>query len=53
MESKEVSSIKQYNLWVMDVHYGGELSEYFVSNTKHWLKSLIRFLIRKYLKNNE
>ena len=50
LESKEVSSKKQYNLWVMDVNYGKELGEYFVENTKHQFKSLIRFLISKYLK---
>jgi hypothetical protein len=52
VESKEVSSKKQYTLWVMDVNYGKELSEYFVENTKHRFKSLIRFLVRKYLKND-
>jgi len=52
VESKEVSSKKQYNLWVMDVNYGKELNEYFVDNTKHRFKSLIRFLVRKYLKND-
>ena len=36
----------------MDVNYGKELSEYFVENTKHRFKSLIRFLVRKYLKND-
>jgi hypothetical protein len=50
LEVKGVPSKKQYNLWVMDVNYGKELGEYFVANTKHRLKSLIRFLIRKYLK---
>ena len=52
LESKEVSSKKHYNLWVMDVNYGKELGEYFVDNTKHRFKSLIRFLVRKYLKND-
>jgi hypothetical protein len=50
LESKEVSSKKQYNLLIMDVNYGRELSEYMAAETKHKLKSLIRFLIRKYLK---
>jgi hypothetical protein len=50
LEVKGVPSKKQYNLWVMDVNYGKELGEYFVANTKHRLKSLIRFLIRKHLK---
>jgi hypothetical protein len=50
LESKEVSSKKQYNLLIMDVNYGRELSEYMTAETKLRLKSLIRFLIRKYLK---
>jgi hypothetical protein len=50
LESKEVSSKKQYNLLIMDVNYGRELSEYMMAETKLRLKSLIRFLIRKYLK---
>jgi hypothetical protein len=50
LESKEVSSKKQYNLLIMDVNYGRELSEYMSAETKLNLKSLIRFLIRKYRK---
>jgi len=50
LESKEVSSKKQYNLLIMDVNYGRELSEYMTAETKLRLKSLIRFLIRKYRK---
>jgi hypothetical protein len=50
LESKEVSSKKQYNLLIMDVNYGRELSEYMTAETKLRLKSLIRLLIRKYRK---
>jgi hypothetical protein len=50
VESKEVPSKKQYNLWILDVNYGREYGEYMMANTKMRLKFLIRFLIRKYLK---
>ena len=50
MEAKGVSSEKQYNLWIMDVHYGREYGEYMMANTKMRLKFLIRFLIKKYLR---
>ena len=49
LESKEVPSKKQYNLWIMDVHYGREYGEYMMANTKIRLKFLIRFLVKKYL----
>jgi hypothetical protein len=50
LEAKGIPSKKQYNLWIMDVNYGRELSEYMMANTKMSLKFLIHFLIRKYLK---
>jgi len=50
LESKEVPSKKQYNLWIMDVHYGREYGEYMMANTKMRLKFLIPFLIKKYLR---
>ena len=50
LESKEVSSKKQYNLLIMNMNYARELSEYVTAVTKFRLKSVIRFLIRKYLK---
>lgn len=50
LETKSVPSIKQYNLWILDVNYGREYGEYMMANTKMRLKFLIRFLIRKYLK---
>jgi hypothetical protein len=50
LEEKGVPSKKQYNLWILDVHYGREYSEYMMANTKMRFKFLIRFLIRKYLK---
>jgi hypothetical protein len=50
LEEKGVPSKKQYNLWIMDVHYGREYGEYMMANTKMRLKFLFHFLIRKYLK---
>ena len=50
LEAKGVPSKKQYNLWIMDVHYGREYGEYMMANTKIRLKFLIRFLIKKYLR---
>jgi len=47
LEAKGIPSKKQYNLWIMDVNYGRELSEYMMANTKMSLKFLIHFLIRK------
>ena len=50
LEAKGVPFEKQYNLWIMDVYYGREFSEYMMANTKLRLKFFIRFLIKKYLK---
>jgi hypothetical protein len=50
LEEKGIPSKKQYNMWILDVHYGREYGEYMIANTKMQLKFLIRFLIRKYLK---
>jgi len=50
LEAKGVPFEKQYNLWIMDVYYGREYGEYMMANTKMRLRFLIRFLIKKYLK---
>jgi len=50
LEAKGVPCEKQYNLWILSVHYGREFGEYMMANTTMRLKFLIRFLIKKYLK---
>jgi hypothetical protein len=50
LETKGFPSIKQYNLWILDVNHGREYGEYMMANTKMQLKFLIRFLIKKYLR---
>ncbi|MGP8153699.1 MAG: hypothetical protein ACLQBQ_06085 [Smithella sp.] len=50
LEAKGVPFEKQYNLWIMDVNYGREYGEYMMASTQLRLKSLIHFLIKKYLK---
>jgi hypothetical protein len=50
LEAKGVPFERQYNLWILAVHYGREFGEYMMANTKLRLKLLISFLIKKYLK---
>lgn len=50
LETKGVSSEKQYNLWIMDIHYGREYGEYMMEKSKLRIKFLIRFWIQKFLK---
>jgi hypothetical protein len=50
LETKGVLSEKQYNLWIMDIHYGREYGEYMMEKSKLRIKFLIRFLIKRYLK---
>jgi len=50
LESKSVTVEKHYNLWIMDTNYGREYGEYMMASTKVKLKTLIHFLVKKYLK---
>ena len=50
LDAKGIPFEKQYNLWILAVHYGREFGEYMMANTKMRLKFFIRFLIKKYLK---
>ncbi|HOQ40804.1 MAG TPA: hypothetical protein PLG94_12480 [Smithellaceae bacterium] len=39
---------KKYNLWIMDIHYGREYSEYMMDNIKFKIKFIVRLLMKKY-----
>ena len=39
---------KKYNLWIINIHYGREFSEYMMDNMKFRLRFIIRLLLKKY-----